>query len=136
MQVRHFLIVFALLLIGGIYFWYGIEKSCKTKNFTQEVEYSMTLLTAIENNKTKTAKYLLSADIDRLFVLIANGDKPQKYFSLCRIMDEKNIQLLKKFTMGDKKIINIFPDINKTNNLVKNGMRLFSDYCQKRGNGR
>ena len=130
MQVRYFLIVFVFFFSSGIYFWYKVEEGCKHKKFIQEVEYSMILLTALDNNKTEIAKHLLAADVDRFFILIANGEKPQKYSSLCRIIDGKNILLLKSLEVNDKKIIKVFQDINKTNSLVRMGMQLFSNYCQ------
>ena len=67
MQVKYFFVIFVFFLCSGIFFWYKIEEDCKQKKFIQDVKYSMTLLGALENNKTKTVKYLLAADVNRFF---------------------------------------------------------------------
>ncbi len=93
-----------ILVFTHLYTYYSAVSKTNFDNFVQEVNYSFILFGALEKNKVKTTKLLLVSDINRIFIDIAKYDNPSKYISLCKQINSKRFDLLKKYDSTDKKI--------------------------------
>ena len=109
-KFKFFVITF-ILIFTHLYTYYIAKEKTNFNNFLQEIHYSFSLLSALEDKKVDTVKVLLSSDINRVFIDASKSDNITKYTPLCKYMYSHDLLILNQYddpnyqvTLGQNKI--------------------------------
>jgi len=126
-------IVFVLigLIFSHLYVGYIESKKVNNENFINEIGYNLILLNALNDDKIKTVKMLLSNDINRVFLRVGENNNAKLYAKSCKYINTKNIKLLEKYDIDiDEKNSKVYPEAREIHKNIILGRKKMIGYCK------
>lgn len=124
-KITKIIICSILITCTNIFTAYFVLKKEKFDNFLLNIGYDMNILKILDQNRTETAKNLLTNSIRGVYYTIAQTENIESYKPVCKYLTHDNFKILDKYEKNQTYNYN-----SKDKKLLELGKNRILDLCK------